>query len=227
MTLTRGGFGRPALRVGALAAIVRGMPRPLFVTLTLVTTLASLPGCAFVLGYDQLPQPKAAFRARPDVATAKFAGLVGDARAPGPGERVVTDRNLLGRVARAVNPYGEDVLVVRLELVNASSSLAVVSPSRATLVVDDAAPRPAMGLDDFRKRWPTWAVADAEQTTDREQAIASVLDTLLLDRLLEPGSRTTGRLAFVLPRVRGHLAVVLPVRVADEGGSLSFAWEAL
>lgn len=181
-------------------------------------------GCSWLVGYDVLPQLPSPVRLRATAAD-KLPGLAVDVTALGIGDRVPTEKNMWGRTARAVNPYGEDTLVFRASLVNAGDRPAFLTPSRATLSADGEAPRPARTLDDYRRRWPTWAVDGHDQEADRAAAIGYVLDTMLVDRMLSPDGRVEGRLAFALPHVTRKLDLVLPVRTADTSKDLHFVWE--
>jgi hypothetical protein len=185
-----------------------------------------LQGCAWMMGHDVLPQAPQPFHVRPEKVSAHLGQLLGDARFLGPGERVATERNAVGRVARAVNPYGDDALVFMVDLVNADDRPASVEPSKARLTAElPVVTRNALQLDDFRHRWPTWAVDGPEQSADRGAAIGYVLDTLLLDRLIEGGARTSGRVAFALTPATERLVLTLPAKTGDAAGTLTFNWE--
>lgn len=195
------------------------------ILLALVAAASTLGGCAWLMGYDQLPQPSAPFRVARATLTTHVDDLGADARFLGPGERIATDHTVLGRVARAVNPYGEDSLVFDLTLTNAGSVPAAVLPSQAQLAADGAKAMPARTLDEFRRRWPTWAVEGPEQTTDRAAAMGFVMDTLLLDRQVMPNASARGRLAFALQRPVRKLSLTVPVRVGEHNSALAFTWE--
>jgi hypothetical protein len=192
----------------------------------LLIALALAPGCTWLMGQDMLPHTLLAFRVRQEKVTSKLGDLVADASLLGVGERIATERNGVGRVARAVNAYGDDTLVFDIGLMNAGEGPASVEPSKAKLTASlPSVTRAARTLDDFRQRWPTWAVDGAEQGADRTAAIGFVLDTLLLDRLIEGGARTQGRVVFPITMATERLELTLPAKTADHAGALTFVWE--
>ncbi|MFP5503274.1 MAG: hypothetical protein ACLGIN_12370, partial [Candidatus Sericytochromatia bacterium] len=160
--------------------------------------LAVMPlgGCAWLLGHGEPPQPEAPFFVEAAVAEAGAGGLAVSATFEGVGKRLVSERNWAGRAGTVVNPYGADSLVFSLTLANEGPEALVLLPQAATLALGDRPPLPARTLDDYRARWPLWAVRDTRDRDHRQAAYAHLLETLLIERRLRPGDRVVGAIAF-------------------------------
>lgn len=183
-----------------------------------------LTGCAWLLGHDVVPQAPSPFRLEPATATAEAGGLRVQGAYLGLGERIVTHRNLFGRVGRVANPYGEDSLVFQLAIENRSQEPLVVLPHQATLAVDGGTPHPARTLADYRKRWPTWAVTHPDEGEDQGAAYQHVVDTLLIERVVRAGQSSEGRLAFPRAVAKSELVVRLPYQVGFRKQHLELKW---
>jgi hypothetical protein len=195
--------------------------------LPLALAAAATPGCAWLLGHAEPPQPRDPVRPVPVTIAAVAGPLTLEATWLGPGERVVTARNLVGRAARVVNPYGEDTFRIRLVARASGADPVVLLPERATLGDAAGPPRRARTLAAFRARWPAWAVTSDEQDADRQAAMAHVLDTLLVERGVPAGRETAGILAFAAFRPVGRLVLTVPHRVGLRTHEATLAWEGL
>jgi hypothetical protein len=189
------------------------MRRVAAISACMALTLSS--GCTWLLGQGELPQPQALVRVANMRADYALQGLHVAADFLGAGERVVTSRNVWGRVARLVNPFGEGTLVFKVRMDNQTQASLIVYPQRATLTLGAGAEVPSLGLADYRKRWPVWPVETAEQSTDQQAAYDFVLNSLLIQRIVAPGLATEGRLAFLAVSGPGELSLKLPYRLGD------------
>ena len=185
---------------------------------------SALNGCAWLLGHGDLPQPPEPVRVSEPVQTLSQGPLAATGRFLGVGERIVTARNALGRIGRVVNPYGEDTFVFRLRLENRGGEPLVLLPEAATLALGEGRVEAARTLDDYRKRWPTWAVTNDQQGHDQNAAYTFVLDSLLIERVLPPGEAVEGRLAFPAGPVSAGLTLRLPYRMGREAHALTMTW---
>lgn len=191
----------------------------------LACSLLLLPGCAWLIGQDHLSQPLPPFRAVEAQREVRVApGVSVKATYQGVGERIVVATTPLGRIARAVNPFGEDTLVVDLDVTNASREPITVLASAAKLS-GPGGERRVRSLDDYRKRWPTWAVENDEQERDRSAAMDFVLEHLMGDRLVEPDKTANGRLAFPVFRAGASLTLTLPLRLAGARRGVELTWD--
>lgn len=184
----------------------------------------STSGCAWLVGLDRLPQPVPPFQAVEPARELRTADLHVKARYLGVGERVVTATTPLGRIARAVNPYGEDSLVFQVLVMNPTDHVALVIPTEATLEGPNGR-KAARTLDDFRRRWPSWAVENPDHEADRAAALEHVLQTVLLDRLVPPNGETEGRIAFPAYRPGDDMTLKLPIKTEGRRTVLSLRWE--
>jgi hypothetical protein len=198
------------------------MRRHRLVGAVLVGALASTSGCAWLIGEGELPQPEQPVRLGVPVLPLA-GGLAGTATFLGVGDRTVTATNWFGRIGRVVNAYGEDTFVFELHATNTLMEAVVLEPSKATLSYG-AETVHARSLDDYRRRWPTWAVTTPDEGHDQQAAYQAVLNTLLLDRQLAPGETTSGRLAFPKRAVTEGLTLALPYIVGRQRRSLSLWW---
>jgi len=123
-----------------------------------------------------------------------------------------------------VNPYGEDSLVFHVLLMNPTDHVALVTPTEATLEGPSGS-KPARTLDDFRRRWPSWAVESPDQDADRNAAIEALLQSILLDRIVPPNGETEGRIAFPAYRPGDHMTLHLPLKADGRRQVLDFSWE--
>lgn len=198
----------------------------------LATALAAalitpLGGCAWLLGHAEAPQPRDPVRPLPATVRAAGGPLALTATWLGVGERVVTARNVWGRVGRVVNAFGEDTFRVRVELRATGPEPVVVLPERATLADEAGPPRPARTLAAFRARWPGWAVTNDEQEADRKAAYEHVLGLLLIEREIAPGAETSGIVAFPAFAAKRKLVMRLPYRVGFKPHEAVATWEGL
>jgi hypothetical protein len=158
------------------------------------------------------------------VARAQEGPLKLEVTFQGVGERIVTATNVVGRIARVVNPYGEDTFVFRVVATNSGNESLVLLPQKATLSLGQGTPERARGLDDYRKRWPTWAVTSNQEGEDQAAAYAHVLGTLLLERQVPPGGSTEGRLAFPVRPAREALTLKLPYALGRKEKEAVLRW---
>lgn len=171
----------------------------------------STSGCAWLFGHGELPQVPATFKPAQATAVAAVDGLTIRATFLGPGQRIRSATNFWGRVSRAVNPYGADSLVFQVSLRNEGPKTLVVQPTGATLSLDGGPGLRARVMDDYRKRWPTWAVTHPDEGTDQAAAYAELLETILIERALPPGGMVEGRLAFPAGPVLRSITLSLPI----------------
>ncbi|MEB3330011.1 MAG: hypothetical protein VKQ33_12330 [Candidatus Sericytochromatia bacterium] len=194
--------------------------------LVALVVLAGGAGCAALLGREHLPDPP--YRPAPEqpqqAARDAAAELV--ATWLGPGGYVVTARQHSGRIARFVSPFGVDVTCLEVTLTAAGTQAITVLAGEATLQVGSLPPRPAIGLEAYRRRWPRWAVSDETQAHDRKAAYEHVLANIWLDRRLEPGESRRAVFSFPTVPLAGSPALQVPYRT--DGGSrgvLQVTWE--
>jgi hypothetical protein len=192
----------------------------------LMASLLPLGGCAWLLGYSEVPQPASPVRVTAPLAMATNGRVRLTAHFLGVGERMVSEHNLWGRAARVVDPYGEDSFVIDVMLDNQGHDDLVVQPQAATLQIGTAAPLKTRSLDDYRKRWPTWPVSTQDEGTDQAFAYKQVLDTLLLERLVHAGESVNGRLAFPAEHGSGPMSLKLPYKVGGDRKEVVAVWEA-
>lgn len=190
-------------------------------------SIAQLQGCAWLLGHAEVPQPRDPVRPLPLIAKAQAAPLAVSAEWLGLGDRIVTARNPWGRAARVVNAFGEDSFQIRVDVRATGTEPVVLLPEMATVADDGGTPRKARTLAAFRARWPGWPVETDEQEADRKAAYEHVLGLLLIEREVQPGSQTTGVLAFPAFTPRRKLILTFPYRVGFKGGELKLIWEGL
>ncbi|MDB5097254.1 MAG: hypothetical protein JWM80_1675 [Cyanobacteria bacterium RYN_339] len=183
----------------------------------------TLNGCAWMLGLDHLPQPLPPFQAVEAERDLRTPDLHVKARYLGLGERIVTATTPLGRIARAVNPYGEDSLVFHVTVMNPTDHIALVIPGEATLE-GPSGRKAARTLDDFRRRWPSWAIETPDHDVDRSAALEAILQTILLDRLVQPNHEVEGRIAFPAYRPGTEMTLKLPVKIEGRRGALALTW---
>lgn len=203
----------------------RGLVQGFIRSLTLLAMLG-LPGCAWLLGHDRLPVPVA--REVPDVPLQRFQSdhLTATFAWDGPGALMATAYHPWGRVSRAVNPYGNDVWCIRVRLERVAGDVPVILlPERATLQMGIEKPLAALNLTDFRRKWPKWAVSNDEEAADRQVAYAHILDTLLIERQILPGSSVEGILAFVRRAPRDTARLTLPYRAGPHTFQATAHWE--
>lgn len=181
-------------------------------------------GCAALIGPREAPQAPLPFHPREATLSTALPALRATATLVGPGQRVVAARNLLGGVTRVVNPFGARNLVVALELSAAGGAL--LKPADARLSYDGQAPLAPLGLDQLRRRWPTWAIRNEEEAADQRLAYEQVLDRLLMERRLAPAESTKGVLVFPLRPLRQRLSLSWPTLAGGVPGTLRFEWEA-
>lgn len=182
-------------------------------------------GCTWLMGHGDVPQPRSPQQVVAAEAHARVANVTAQVRFLGVGERVMVSRNVWGRVGRVVNPYGEDTLLFDVRVANGGEYPITLLPAEARLQVDRSAEARPRSLDDFRARWPSWAVANTQQGEDRDAAYRFVLDTLLLERLVPPGESASGRLAFPLGAETGDLKLSLPYKEGRHKPVLLFKWK--
>lgn len=189
-----------------------------------VLLASSLGGCTWLLGHGDVPQPPSPVRVATPTQTVMEGPFRVDAEFLGVGERIVTDTNVVGRVSRVVNPYGEDSFIFNMTLVNLTKETVVVVPEKATLSYGVGTPRPSRTLAEYRKRWPTWAVTNEKEADDQGQAYAHVLRTILIERQLPPHESTVGRIAFPVEPAKDALTLTLPYRTGIVTKTLTLRW---
>lgn len=192
--------------------------------IALLGLCCTLSGCAWLMGHDQLPERPAPFHVEATTVEARSGGLTVKGTWLGEGELVVTGRNLVGRIGRAANPYGDDTLVFQIEIENGGQDPIVVLPDKSTLTIDGAAPRVNRTLADYRKRWPSWAVTTAEEGEDQAAAYKHVVDTILIERLVRPGQTAEGRMAFPRAVAKSEMVLRLPYQVGFRKQHLELTW---
>ncbi len=200
---------------------MRALPGVGLPVVLLAAVLAT--GCDLGLRF-RLPPPEERMTILPREATASARTIAAAVRYRGPGERVASSRNLLGAVVRFVNPYGEDQIMFDVELHNDGSDPVTVLPGEAFL---DTGTRKiaALGLERYKRAWPTYPITDDEVAKDQAVAFTYVLRSILLKRQIMPGETVHGRLAFLAPAgARGPLELTLPVEDTGGKGVLSFAY---
>lgn len=181
-------------------------------------------GCAWLLGQGEVPQPASPVRVA-EPAQALHAGPLKLAvRFMGVGDRIVTATNMVGRVARVVDPYGEDTFVFRLTATNTGDEPVVLLPQKATLAYGEGTVVHARTLDDYRRRWPAWAVTNDQEGEDQAAAYANVLGSLLIERQVPPGESTEGRLAFPVHPAKGALTLSVPYALGRKELSATLRW---
>ncbi|MBM3270241.1 MAG: hypothetical protein FJZ01_21615 [Candidatus Sericytochromatia bacterium] len=218
----RGAGETPAVP-GALEKVLLRACRVPAVPGALAAALLLVPGCDLGLRF-RLPPPEERLTILPREATASARAILATSRYRGPGERVASSRNFLGAVVRFVNPYGEDQILFDLELQNDGPEPVTVLPAEAGLDTG-ARTLKALGLDRYKRAWPTYPVTDDEVAKDQAVAFTYVLRSILLRRQIMPGETVTGRLAFTAPAgARGPLELTLPVEDAAGKDVLRFAF---
>jgi hypothetical protein len=192
------------------------------VALSLILIAACDPGMRF-----RLPPPEERLTLEPQAATASFGTLMAETRYLGPGERVPSNRNLLGAVLRYVNPYGEDQILFEVYVRNEGAESVMILPEQAVLDTGARDIR-ALGLEHYKRAWPTYPITDSEMAKDQAVAFTYVLRSILLRRQVLPGEATSGRLAFPAPAgAQGPLTLRLPLQEGDATASVGFAFEAV
>ena len=142
----------------------------------------------------------------------------------GVGERIVTARNLLGRLGRVVNPYGEDTFVINLHVENAGPGPVVLLVGEARLDFSAPAwcsnPAPSMTTAGAGRpgRWRMPARAPI-----RPRPIP-MCRRRLLERLVPAGEKVEGRLAFPVKPAQAEIELLLPYRSSEKKGALRFRW---
>lgn len=194
------------------------MSRPKFLSLLFALTLT---GCDIGLRY-RVVQPEPHLFLEPRQASFSLQYLEATASALGPGERIATARSPIGNIQRVVNPYGEDQFLFNIEVANRGERPVLLKAAEARL---EASGRriPAKTLEDYKKAWPTYPIADAEMARDQAAAFTFVLRSMLLERLVLAGEGVKGRLAFPSPAgAKGDLILTLPVETT---GTLRFVFK--
>lgn len=190
----------------------------------LALSALSSSGCAWLLGQGEVPQPAAPVRVAERAQAAQAGPLKLEVSFLGVGDRIATATNLVGRVARAVNPYGEDTFVFRLTAANSGDEPVVLLPQKATLAYGEGTVEHARTLDDYRKRWPAWAVTNDQEGEDQAAAYANVLGSLLIERQVPPGDSTEGRLAFPAHPAKDALTLRLPCAIGRKELVATLRW---
>lgn len=172
--------------------------------------LLGLQGC-YALGLDSLPGDAAA-EAQLAVCTGTqpvhtAANVRWELLAFGTVPEVVTERNLLGRITRYVQPFTAHTAVFELSIENSSAETLWLQPDQMYLIYS-ASPEKALDIRFFEALWPSAAVRSSQQMLDRSQAMAEVYRTLLRARPILPGETYRGRLAF-----RRHLAAPQALKI--------------
>ena len=188
--------------------------------------LATMPlgGCAWLIGHGEPPQPEAPFFTEAAGVEARVGDLTVEATFEGVGKRLVSERNWAGRAGTVVNPYGADSLVFTLSLANEGQEPLVLLPQAAPLAFGDRPPLPARTLDDYRARWPLWAVRDTSERDHRQAAYAHLLETLLIERRLKAGDRVVGAIAFPTAPARDPMVLVLPFEQGSARRHVTLTW---
>lgn len=188
--------------------------------------LALLPlgGCTWLFGYGTPPQPAPPLRLAADTQQANVGPLRLSVRCTGAGERQVSARNLFGRAARVVDPYGEDVLVFEVTAANTGSDPLFLDAPSATLTLADGHALKPLTLDDYRDRWPTWPIVGADEAADQRFAYQRVLDTLLLARMVPPGETARGRMAFANAVGPLPMTLRMPYRLGLASAAVTLTW---
>jgi hypothetical protein len=189
--------------------------------------VAMTPGCAWLVGHDSLPDLPAPFTLENKTVSRASGGVRVEGTFLGVGERIVTARNMIGRIARVANPYGEDSLVFRLEVENDNKDPVILLPHQATLSIDGGAGRPARTLADYRKRWPSWAVTSDDEGEDQGAAYRHVVDTLLIERIVRSRQRADGRVAFPRVVAKSTVTMTLPLQEGFVKRNLELTWKVL
>ncbi|HEY9722346.1 MAG TPA: hypothetical protein V6D47_10045 [Oscillatoriaceae cyanobacterium] len=192
----------------------------------LLALLALLPlgGCTWLFGYGTLPQPEPPLRVAADTQQARSGPLQLSVRFRGAGEREISARNLWGRAARAVDPYGEDVLVFEVTAANTGTDPLILNAPAATLTLANGQVYKPLTLDDYRDRWPTWPIVGADEAADQHFAYQAVLTTILLQRMVPPGQSAAGRLAFAGVTGAMPMSLRVPFSVGLENETVTLDW---
>lgn len=159
--------------------------------------LLSLQGC-YALGLDSLPGDATEARVQACAGTQPVhtaADVRWELLAFGAVPEVVTERNLLGRITRYVQPFTAHTAVFELSVENSSAETLWLQPDQMHLIYSGG-PEKALDSRFFEALWPTAAVRSSQQMLDRSQAMAEVHRTLLRARPVLPGETYRGRLAF-------------------------------
>ena len=196
-------------------------------SLALLAPLFLSSGCAWLFGHGELPQPRDPVRPVPAQARATAGPLAMEATWLGVGERIVTARNVWGRAARMVNPFGADTYRVRITLRATGPEPVVILPERATLADDAGHERPARTLADYRARWPGWAAVSDAEDADRRAAYEHLLGVVLIAREVGSAEDVVGEIGFpAFPPVR-KLTLRLPYERGFKPGAVTATWEGL
>jgi hypothetical protein len=97
-------------------------------------------------------------------------------------------------------------------------------PQKATLAYGEGTSARARTLDDYRRRWPTWAVTNDQEGQDQAAAYQHVLSTLLIERQVPPGESTEGRLAFPVQPAKDALTLSLPYAIGRKALVATLRW---
>lgn len=139
---------------------------------------------------------------------------------------VVTERNLLGRITRYVQPFTRHTAVFELSIENASAYTLWLKPEQISLVYPDDAEK-ALDAGFFEAVWPAAAVRSSQEMLDRSQAIAEVYRSLLRERPVLPGESYHGRLAFRRHRQAPHTLNIQGQRLGQKTLTAQFCLRAL
>ncbi|MBF2054712.1 MAG: hypothetical protein IGS03_14800 [Candidatus Sericytochromatia bacterium] len=169
-----------------------------FERLAAIGCLLGLQAC-YGLGLDALPGASAAdwrlkiCEGEPAVQAAE--GVRWQLSEMGAVPEVVTERNLLGRITRYVQPFTAHTVVFALSIENTSAQTLWLQPEQMTLHYSEKTEK-ALDSTFFEANWPTAAVRSPQHMLDRSKAMAEVYRSLLRARPVLPGESYQGRLAF-------------------------------
>lgn len=139
---------------------------------------------------------------------------------------VVTERNLLGRITRYVQPFTAHTVVFALSIENTSAQTLWLQPEQMMLQYTENTEK---SLDNtfFEASWPAAAVRTSRQMLDRSQAMAEVYRSLLRARPVLPGESYQGRLVFRRHRTAPQVLQIQEQRLGQQHLSLQFCLQAL
>ena len=100
-----------------------------------------------------------------------------------------TSKSMVGLTNRFVVPYTRSTSLLKVKIINSSKNLIELNKDKIVLKADkpNLELKP-LGIDFFKKKWPTFAVKTQEHMIDQSVAIGDVIRTIVRDTEILPDS---------------------------------------
>ena len=102
---------------------------------------------------------------------------------------IETSKSIVGLTNRFVLPYTRSTSLLKLKISNNSKNLIELTKEKIKLKrMTDSVEVTPLGIDFFKKKWPTFAVKTQENMIDQSVAIGEIIRTIIRDTEILPDS---------------------------------------